>query len=118
MRLFPICRGNEISGMMVALRLFLRLVTFAIYLVLAVIVLWFPTYEFLARFALEMRLFRFWNSLPYFPVTDALFPCLVLALLYVAVMIVRRKIEAVDLPEEHGDRREIDNVSRERSEHK
>ncbi len=77
------------------LRLLLQCITWLLYAVFAVIVLYFPISELLTYFALETRIFRFEQR---FLIEDALLPLFVLALIYGTVTGLRRKIERAEAP--------------------
>ncbi len=98
--------------MMRVLKLLLRWATRAIYVVFGLMVLYFPATTLADRIGREMRLFRVGNVLPRYAVEDALLPGLVLALLYAAIMAVRKRIEPADTPEEDDDEQAIDSASR------
>jgi len=70
----------------------LKLMTFLIYSVLAMIVLYFPLSELLAHIGREARLFRFSLELA---VEDSLLPGLGLALLCALIMAIRRKFDPI-----------------------
>ena len=83
--------------MMIIVRSILRLITFALYVVFTVMVLYFPAAELFGRLAGERPPLQFWLQPS---VEDALLPGLFLASAYAAVMAIRRKL---DHAEAHGE---------------
>lgn len=101
---------------MIVLRLLLRWVTRVIYVVFGLAVLYFPAATLARRIARETDLFHFENIFPRYGVEDALLPGLVLALLYAAVMAVRRRIEPLGTPG-HKEKQAVENASLQQPEH-